>query len=220
MSNALINLNEIGIPQPTEQEEKALAELTQAGDYLPALRIFGSESAIVKEGKFPMGHWGLYFSADKIVDLSESVDVLVIAWRARASIMMSDDQPINYFNPESDNFNNIKEKSKAGEQGYLAGLEYFLYIPSVKKYALLFCGNKTLRRESSNIKAFTGKAATLKIKLIKSKKYTWHGCETLACDAPFDIPSGEDIKEVYDSKFANAQDSDVDIAEESEERAR
>lgn len=218
MTQELINLNELGIPQ---QDSKAIAELTQAGDYLPSLRIFGSESGIVKEGKFPMGHWGLYFAADKVVDLTESVDVLVIAYRPRASIMMADDQPVNYFDPESDNFNNVLEKSKSGkEQGYLAGLEYLLYIPSVQKYALFFCGNKTLRRESSNIKALVGKAATLKIKLIKSKNYTWHGCETLSCDSPFDLPSGDEMKEVYENRFANPQDSNVDMATETEDRAR
>jgi hypothetical protein len=217
MTQELININELGI---ATEDSKAISELTQAGDYLPSLRIFGSESGIVKEGKFPMGHWGLYFSADKVVDLSSSIDVLVIAFRPRASIMMADDQPVNYFNPESANFISVMTKAKAKEQGYLAGLEYLIYIPSVQKFALFFMGNTTLRRESSNVKGYVGKAATLKIKLIKSKQYTWHGCETLSCEAPFDIPPGEEIKEVYDTKFANAQDSAVDIAEESEGRAR
>jgi hypothetical protein len=221
MTNELINLNEIGIPQ--EQESKAITELTQAGGYLPSLRVFGSESGIVKEGKFPMGHWGLYFSADKVVDLSEQVDILVISFRPRASIMASDDQPINFFNPESDNFRTILERSKSkdGSEGHLAGLEYLIWIPSVEKFALFFMGNKTLRRESSNVKAFVGKAATLKIKLIKGKKYTWHGCETLSCEAPFDLPSSEEIKEVYETQFANTQDSDLNIVDSDEpERAR
>jgi hypothetical protein len=218
--NELINLNELGITQPSEAEEQALAELTQAGDYLPQLRVFGSESGIVKEGKFPMGHFGLYFSADKVVDLTEQVDILVIAFRPRASIMMSDDQPINYFNPESENFQRVKDKAKAKEEGFLAGLEYFVWIPSVSQFAIFFMGNTTLRRESSNVKARVGQAATLKIKLIKSKKYTWHGCETLGCDAPFEVPPGETIKGVYDSKFANPQDSDVNMAEEGSEADR
>lgn len=217
MSTDLINLNEIGIAQ---QDDKALTELTQAGDYLPALRVFGSESGIVKEGSFPMGHFGLYFSKDKILDLSEQIDVLVIAYRPRASIMMSDDQPINYFDPENANFINVKDKAKAKTQGYLAGLEYLLWFPSVQHFGLFFMGNTTLRRESSNVKGYVGKAATLKIKLIKSKQYTWHGCETLSCDAPFQVPPNEAIKEVYDSKFANPKDSEVNIAEEETDRAR
>jgi hypothetical protein len=220
MTDDLINLNELGIAQPSEEQEKALSELTQAGDYLPQLRVFGSESGIVKEGLFPMGHFGLYFQKDKILDLTEQVDVVVVAYRPRASIMMSDDQPINYFDHTTDNFNDVTSKAKAKVQGYLAGLEYMLWIPSVNHFAIFFMGNTTLRRESSNVKARVGKAATLKIKLIKSKQYTWHGCETLGCDAPLEVPPPEQIKEVYDTKFANPKDSEVDVAGAGEDEAR
>ena len=216
MSNELINYDELGIEQ---KDDKAVAELTKAGDYLPQVRVFGSESKIVKEGKFPMGHFGLYYSADKIADLSDQVDVLVIAYRPRASIM-TEDQPINYFDPDTDNFNKVKSKALEGVQGYMAGLEYLLWIPSVKQFAIFFMGSKTLRRESSNVRGFRGKAATLKIKLIKTAKYTWHGCETLSCDAPFDVPPNEKIKEVFESKFSNAEDSSVSVTDESSDRVR
>ena len=222
MTNDLINLNELGIAQPTEAEEKALSELTQSGDYLPQLRIYGSSSALVKQGKFPQGHFGLYFTADKVVDLDEQVDILIVTYRPRASIMLTDEQPVNYFDPESKNFNDVKTRGKNKEQGFMFGLDYLIWIPSIKHFAVFFMGNPTLRRESPNVKGNVGKAATLKIKFIPSKKWGgWHGCETLACDAPFDIPSNEEIKEVYDSKFANPKDSTVDIADDTDgERAR
>lgn len=221
MNDQLIDVQGLGIAA-SEEEEKKLAELTQAGDYLPALRVYGSSSTIVKQNKFPNGHFGLYFTADKVVDLGEQIDVLVIAYRPRASIMMSDEQPINYFDPESENFIEVKNRGKAKEQGYMFGLEYLLWIPSVEQYALFFMGNPTLRRESSNVKGHVGKAATLKIKFIPSKKYGgWHGCETLGCDAPFDVPSGEEIKSTYDRYFANPVDTEVNLDSSTEEgRAR
>jgi hypothetical protein len=212
--NDLINLNELGI---TKEESKELSELTSAaGGYLPAFRIYGSSSAIVKKGEFPMGHFGLYYSADKVVDVGDLVDVLVIAYRARASVMLSDEQPVNYFDPTSENFIAVKEKGKQKVQGHMFGLEYLLYLPSVKEYACFFMGSPTLRRESDNVKAHIGKALTLKIKFIETKQYSWHGCEALSCDTPFDVPPTEDIKAVYDEKFANPKDSDVDLAEPDE----
>jgi hypothetical protein len=221
MSNALINVNELGIGQQTEEQQKAIAELTKAGSYLPQLRIYGGNNEIVKEGKFPVGHFGLYYSRDKVVDLNTDIDVLVVAFRPRASIIMSDENPINYYDIASGNFVDTKDKAVAKVQGYQAGLEYLIYISNVEEFAMFFMGSPTLRRESDNVKAAIGHAVTLKIKFIKTNKFSWHGCETLKCDVPFNIPDGEIIKETYDKYFAKPKDSEVNVAPEGEEaRAR
>jgi hypothetical protein len=214
MSNALIDLNDLGIAKRSEDQERALSELSKSSDYLPALRVYGSAATIVKQGKFPQGHFGLYFSADKILDLGPQTDVLVIDYRPRASIMLSEEAPISFFNPESETFIAVKEKGQQKVQGYMYGLEYLLWIPSVKHFGCFFMGNPTLRRESENVKSSVGGAVTLKIKFIPSKQYGgWHGAEALACDTPFDIPSKEEIMEVHSTKFANPVDSQVKMAE-------
>ena len=218
MSNELINLNELGIAVP--EENKVMQQLTQAGSYLPQLRIYGSEASIVKEGLFPMGHFGLYYAKDKILDLDTQVDVLVVNYQPRASIMLSDEQPVNYYDPTTENFILTLEKAKAKIPGHMAGYEYLLYFPSIGIFGLFFMGNATLRRESDNVKGHIGKAATLKIKLIKTKQYTWHGCETLACTVPFDIPPVEILKEANE-KFKNVTDSNLSLSSSNEEeRAR
>lgn len=218
--NDLINVNDLGIAPQTEEQEKAISELTSSGDYLPALRVYGGSSEIVKEGKFPIGHLGLYFSADKILDLGEQTDLLVVYYRPRASIMMGGDQPINFFDPQSANFNAVMEKGKAKVQGYTFGLEYLLWVPSVEQFGCFFMGNPTLRRESDNVKSHVGKAITLKTKLIKGKEHSWHGVEVLSCDTPFDVPPPELIKQTFDEKFANPTDSEVDLANEPGEESR
>ena len=222
MSTNLINFDELGIQ---ETDEQAQAEFTSSGSYLPSLRVYGSASTIVKESKFPQGHFGLYFTADKILDLGEQVDVLIIHYRPRASIMLSDEQPISYFNPESANFNEIKTKAqikgKDKPQGYMFGLEYLLWVPSVQHFSLFFMGTPTLRRESSDVLALKGNSATFKIKFIPSKQYGgWHGMETLSCDAPFEIPPNDVIKNVYYSKFANPRDSEIHVTDEGDEADR
>lgn len=218
MSNELINLNELGIPQPNSKE---LVEFVQSSDYLPQLRVYGSESGVVKEGNFPMGHIGLYYSTDKVIDLGTQVDVLVITNRPRTSIMTGGEQPISFFTQGEANFEEVKSKALQKQQGYMVGLEYLLWIPSVEKFAMFFMGNPTLRRESANVLALQGQAATLKIKLIKTKSYTWHGVECFKCDTPFDIPSVETIKETYEKYFANPKDSPVNVTGTStEDRAR
>ncbi len=210
-----------------ERESDGIDALTRTSEFLPQLRVYGSEANIVKEQKFPMGHFGLYFSPEKVVDLGEQFDCLVIDWRPRASII-SGDTPISFFgifNSEagegdkwtySKEFIEVKNRAMGKDKGYLVGLEYLLWFPSINKFGLFLMGNPTLRRESVNVKALIKKAATLKIKLIKTTKYTWHGCVAFACATPFDIPAEEIILEEI-AKFRDPKDSAVEFAEDEKE---
>jgi len=220
-------------PNAEAREGGDIETLTRTSEFLPQVRVYGSEANIVKEGNFPMGHMGMYFSPEKVVDLGEQFDCLVIDWRPRASIVTGD-TPISFFgrfDPEAEKgkmwkyskeFNEIKDRAMAKTKGYLVGLEYLLWVPSVDKFALFLMGNPTLRRESSNVKALMRKAATLKIKLIKTKAHTWHGCTVFACSTPFDIP-GEAVLAEEKAKFRAPVDSAVEFADDDKgtsDRAR
>jgi hypothetical protein len=226
--NQLIPLEELGIA--ISQNSALDDELTKSSDYLPQIRVYGSESTIVKEGKFPMGHLGLYVTAENVIDLGGQVDCLVINKRPRASIVTGD-TPVSFYGvwnnekrewdcsrPE---FQDTKDRAKAKEQGYLAGYEFLLYVPSVQKYGLFLMGNPTLRRESPNMVALVGKAATAKVKLIKTAKFTWHGITIFECTTPFEIPSIEDMLS-KNRDFMNPASSKVELADdgESSDRAR
>jgi len=217
--NELIPLSELGIQ--VSKNEALDDDLTKSSDYLPQVRVYGSESTLVKEGKFPMGHLGLYVTAENIIDLGDQFDSLVINKRPRASIVTGD-TPVSFYgkwtgsewdcdNPE---FQDCKDRAKAKEQGYLAGYEFLVYIPSIQKYGLFLMGNPTLRRESPNMVALVGCAATTKIKLIKTAKFTWHGVTIFECTTPFDIPDKEDLISQHRS-FLNPASSKVELAEES-----
>lgn len=210
--NFLIPVEELGL---STLEDNNIAELTRSSDFLPQIRVMGSANEIVKKGQFPIGHFGLYFSADNILDLDEQFDCLVVSARARASIV-SGEAPITFYTINSNEFQDIKNRSLNGEQGYMCGLEYLIWIPQVSKFALFFCGNKTLRRESEKVKALIGKAATLKIRFIKTSKYSWHGFSCYQCSTPFsNIPPMEDIKAEI-ARFNAPPESQVELAEESD----
>ena len=77
----LITLPEGGeIAVPDDDVFKAA---TKSGDYLPRLQLLTSNSEIVKDGKFPMNHFAIVRDQNN-QDIGESVDVLVVAWRAKA----------------------------------------------------------------------------------------------------------------------------------------
>lgn len=215
--NSLIPVNELGIKTP-DQLGGELETLTKTSDFLPQLRVYGSESGIVKEGGFPMGHLGLYYTANKIIDLGKSCDVLVISARPRASIVTGD-QPVSFYRFDSPEFQDILARAKNKEPGFLAGFEYLLWVPSIQKYGLFLMGNTTLRRESDKVKALIGRGATLEIKLIKTSKYTWHGIDVFPCNTPFEMPDMEELRDEVE-KFNNPKDSQVELADDSTQTSR
>jgi len=217
MSKELISADALGLAARDSDE---IESLTKTSEFLPQTRIYGSSASIVKEGKFPMGHFGLYVSGDNIIDLGDQVDCLVVDWRPRAS-SVGGDTPISFFGKfndgnweYSDGFTDFKDRAMSKQEGYLVGLEYLLYYPSLKKYGLFLMGNPTLRRESANVKALVGKAATLKIKLIKTAKFTWHGCTIFECTTPFDVPDKASILSEVNT-FRSPKDSDIEFVDDS-----
>lgn len=219
MAKDLIKLSDYGIAE--QYDEVVLAGLSKSAEYLPQLIVPQGSSGLVKQGKFPIGHWCLYYARDKQVDLDEQFDCIVLANRPRASLMVKDDQPISYYTPESANFELIKTMSiDKKEQGYLAGLEYLLWIPSINEFALFFMGNTSLRRESGNVRSHLGKPITLKIKFVAYRKGDFHACEVIGCDTPLEPPPKDEAKRVYSEIFANPVDSEVNLAEDSGEPER
>lgn len=224
-NNYLIPVEGLGLTNISQGGE--LSALTRSSDYLPQLRVMGSSVEIVKEGKFPVGHWGLYFTKDNVVDLTEQFDCLVIAYRPRAVILQA--TPINFYGKLESNegggqewvfseeFKSVQARAMNKEQSYQCGLEYLLWIPSVSKFGLFLMGNPTLRRESEKVLALVGKAATLKIRFIKTEKFSWHGCSCFPCTTPFaNMPDSEEIKEQI-HVLHNPEDSQVELADNKEE---
>src|SRR3990172_379463 len=78
-----------------------LEALTRTSDYLPQIRVYGASNDVVQEGKFPMGHLGLYFKKDNIIDLTEQFDCLVIYTRPRACVI-GGDTPISFYGKQVD----------------------------------------------------------------------------------------------------------------------
>jgi hypothetical protein len=175
-------------------DEKAFAKIAAAANYLPRLQLFGSNSDAVKEGTFPMGHYGLVKDKD-VIDLGAEVDVLVIQWRPKA-IDTGSDPVVAYHNPDSPAFQKLQERADQPNSGCMYGPEYLVYLPKVQKFATFLMGSKTARREAPNVKALLGKAASLSVKLIKNTSYSWHGPVCKDCSTPFEIPDLGEIADV------------------------
>jgi hypothetical protein len=217
MGNDLIPAEAFPIAESKYADDKAFDVVATGGAFLPRLQLYGGNSEQCKEGKIGIGRWGIQ-KGKEVVDLTNQVDVLVLAWRPKA--MQLGEEVIAVYNPASDEFKRIVAQSEVKDSGAMFGPEFLIYVPSQSAFVTYFANSKTARREAPQIKALMRKAATFKTQLIKTKKYSWHGPVVTPCSTPFDLPPMDDIK-VQMEKFNNPPETDVEAApDESEERDR
>ncbi len=189
--------------------DKTFDEVASATKFLPRLQLFSSNSAEVKEGKILQGHYGtVTMKGQPVIDLTDSVDVLLIVWRPKA-LDMSGETVTSCFNVEDANFRDIAAKSDDTDSGCMFGPEFLCWIPSISKFATFFCGSKTARREAVNIKGLCGKPATLKAHLIRKGKYIWHGPRVFECSVPFEMPDIDELKDRVNA-FNNPPEIEVE----------
>src|SRR5689334_16237518 len=78
--NSLVPADILGNP---EADGGALA-VAGASAFLPRIQLYGGNSDACKEGKIPIGHYGLATGKDDLQPLGPEVEVLVLAGRAKA----------------------------------------------------------------------------------------------------------------------------------------
>jgi len=247
MSNELAtDLNNASFPMSQyTQDDKTWGDVVAAGSFLPYISLYGGNSNACKENLIGIGRFGLVRQKDKIEDLTAEFNVLAIAWRYKA--MQIGEGILSNYNPKSEAFQMIKEKSEIKDSGCMYGIEFLFWVPALPAncFATFYCNSKTSRREAQNIRpfcpcaeqpavpadpqtGFPGKPAvpahgplpmTLKATLIKTDKYRWHGPVATQCSTPFVLPTLEEMMEQA-KKFANPKESEVEVVKPGDAKIR
>ncbi len=209
---------------PTSEYGDDALDAVSAGDskFLPRLQLMTVRSDKVAVEGFPANHFALV-QGKALLDLGESVDILLIAWRPKA-LDMSGDEIISCYDPKFDadkaptgTFAEIQKKSGVRDSECMYGPEFLCYVPSAKKYATFFCGSVTLRYEAPAFKVRLSNAATLRPDLITPKKGKgYYSTKVHDCTAVFDVPAREDIMKVLDA-FKNPEEGPESATEEETE---
>ena len=218
-----VQQNSLALPQDLLTPSKygdvdTFNELAKATGFLPRFQLFGANSDAVKMGKMTMAHYALVYGKDQYEDLGSEVNVFPISWRPRA-MDLSGESPISYFNPKTQEFQQIQARSEEPNSGCVFGPEFLIYVPKASKFATYFMASKTSRRQAPDFRALIGKGATLRVQLIQTQKYTWHGPVVSVCSIQLDVPDVSDIsaqKKVFD----NPEDSSIEFDPEKLETAR
>src|SRR5689334_12877813 len=128
-------------------------ELAKGGDFLARLQLYTKGKAIDK-GLIKPGHYGIPVSEDEIIDLGESIDLLVIARRPKAIDMTDKEAIIVVHDHTSAEFQRIAATSLEKESHCMYGPSFLVFERSTAKFYEYFCGSKSTRTEAKKIYPF------------------------------------------------------------------
>lgn len=226
-------LGNLGGPIITKVSQDEIDAITKTGDWLPLLKVTTSQTGLVSEGKVPSGKLILQEGQAKFKVLGEEVEVLTIAFHARA-MDTSGGTPISYYKQPSPEFQRIVQESGVRDSGCFYGPEFLVWIPSENKFALFMCGSITARKEAPAIlqimnedqpaDTYVPKPMRLLVRLVRdeAKKRSWHSFSVAPMSTPLPPLSDyfkENFQEVLNN-FQNPVDSKVEKAAPAGERAR
>lgn len=222
MSTELVNLeNNDLLPDVVNPYEVDKDTMFAGGGFLPRMQLFSTSSDVVKQGDFPMNHYGLVVSKEDIIDLGREVDVAFLGYRPRA-IDASDKNNIRASSIiKGDLFKEIQVKQATiKNSGCMWGPEFLLWIPSQEKFATILFGNPTARNEAPKAGALMNRPATFKSRLIDNGTNKWQAIVVIPCSTPFQVPLKEEINRVTEEFYAPKEITGAEKVEEEVTRTR
>jgi len=236
MSNELATLSGLtglAVPAGTTSTDLS-AYSTGIGEFLQNIRLFG-KGEHVETGKIPPGHYGVQMSGEgnsvEIIDLGETIDVLLFASRDKA-LDYGIDPPVVCYDKTNEVFIDIKERAEAEKMKSkcLYGPSILLYERKSKKLYEWFLINTSSREEAKKLRPFFPVweedaklfgvephppiPCTLGAKFIKRKKGSWYIPTVTRCSTPFtELPPNEVLAENI-TKFVTAKANTPDLVEE------
>lgn len=207
-------------------------ELAKSAEFLARLQLYTKGKAIDK-GHIRPGHYGIPESGDDITDLTDSIDVLVLARRPKAIDMSDKEAIIVSHDNESAEFKRIAAAALEKESNCMYGPSFLVIERSTGRFLEFFCGSKSTRGEAKRIYPFLPLSAadiqargltdqephgplpmTLNSRLVEKGSFSWHVPVVAKCSTPFSkLPTAEKmVAEVL--KFVNPQANTVEKVEE------
>jgi len=214
------------------EELAQLNKLSNSSQYLQRIQLFGKGGAVDKDliGK---GHFGVPKAEDDILDLGDSIDLLVIARKAKA-LDTSVSPPVESTDPTSAEFQRIEDRAEnVPNSRCMYGPTYLVYERSTNTFYEYFCGNKSSRIASTTINDYLPvsqamidagmsdeeaprgpKPMCLKSRFSENDKGTWFSPKAEDSLTPFKkLPTLDEIKEEVD-KFLKKDTGPEAVAED------
>ena len=234
---AKTNFDQLPVSQVGTSE--VFDEISKGEDYLGRLQLYSSNKE-VKKGLIKPGHFGIPESKEEVFDLTETIDLLILARRPKAVDFSDLEAIIETYDTTSEEFQRIAEESKVKDANCMYGVSLLVYERTTGRFLEFFCASKSARKGAKSLYGYMPLTAadvkaralkdekphgpipvTLKSRYVEKGDYSWHVFDVSKCSTPFkDVP---DIKVIGNemTKFANPVTSSVEkVPEETAAKAR
>lgn len=207
--NQLVKINELSgalIPQAQEA-----FDAVAAASFLPQLKLGGSQSDPVKEGKVQMGNYYTK-TGESVEDVGKEIDCIPLGWQPKALDFSDRGNIVSTVDHTSDLFKEIKAKADQKDSDCLCGFEFLIWLKEPNKFVTFYLCSKSQKKVAPDLEKLLGVASTFKAKLVSYKDYKWHVPVFVECPTPMTPPSNEEINDAI-IKF-KAEPEEVEKAPE------
>ena len=199
--NMMVPLNLDQLPSTQLGTDEVLEKLAEGGGFLGRIQLC-SKGKLIDKGVVKPGHYAIPQSGDAAIDLGSEIDVLPLARRPKALDTSDNDAIINCYDPSSDTFKDIAERSEQPNSNCQYGTEYLVIERSTGRFLTYFLGSKSHRPEARNISPNLPMTRadierrgldcephgpiplTLKSKLVEKKNFSWFVPVDQPCSTP------------------------------------
>ena len=147
--NGLINVDFNALPATSIGSQELMDDIAKGADFIGRLQLFGKGKA-VETNLIRAGHYGIPVSAEEIIDLGPSIDILPLAKRPKA-IDMSDRPVISVYDENDPEFKRIRAQSDVKNSGCQFGPSFLVIERSTGRLLEYFLGAPTHRPEAKKI---------------------------------------------------------------------
>lgn len=221
------------LPVPAQPvDDSQFEEMAKRGNFLSRLVLYSKQGEVL-DGKIGPGQYGIPTSKESLTVIGNKVDLIPLARRVKAIDMSDRNNIVESYDPSSDVFNDIKDRSSVKDSGCMYGISFLCIERTTGKFVEWYCGSKTTRAVAGQIYPYLPVGAaeaaqrgieprnptpfTMGVELIESKGYKWHGPTVKGCSTPFNnVPSPEaTISEIQ--KFLNPKTATTSVAADGAE---
>jgi hypothetical protein len=158
-----------------------LQELAKTGEWLCRIDQGALNSEAVAKREREAGNFYYVIKKGEEIDLGKSFDAFVIAIRPKALDIRNIATPLGYYDMASAEFQKIQELSKTPKSGCLAGPEFLIWIPKIKKFAAFFYGSKSAKQSAGKTADLIGRWVTYDERFAKNTQGSWYTFSVKPC---------------------------------------
>ena len=197
---APFNAGILGNVTQTDLAPEQFNALVQTSEYIRPLNILQQMSKVFQDPQFNGRAGQIIFdmSAPTRKLLGNTVDIVPIMYRPHAMLIKNDEIVKETFDLNDPIYNEIQGLAATKEKGALPGLDFLVWVPAVKSYAVYFM-YKTATRIAPEIKSRMKQPITLGSKLVEYNGNSWYTPTVTPTTAEIELPTDvEELNKVID----------------------